>query len=295
MGNLQKTFGLIFLCLVWGSTWVAIKISLEGFPPLLGAAFRFLSASIVLFIYIKWKGISLKVNKREFNIITISAFLVYVGDYGLIYWGEQYLSAGVTSIFFATFAIFTALMSNFIFKSEAFQWRKFLGLVIGLMGIMIVFYDQLEVTSFSLKITLASTAILVAALSAAISMVIIKKHLAEVDTVSLSFHQLWLGTIFLALLGFIFENPARIQMSTRVLTAILYMGIIASAVAFVLYYKLLKQMSAISLSLIIYVIPLTALVGDYLFFGEILPLRSFIGMLVIFSGIWLSGGRKKSI
>jgi drug/metabolite transporter (DMT)-like permease len=246
-----------------------------------------------LYLYLLWKGISLKVSRREFKIITISAFLVYVGDYGLIYWGEQYISAGVTSIFFATFAIFTALLSNFIFKSEAFQGRKFFGLVVGLIGILIVFYDQLEVTQFNLKVTLASTAILVAALSAAISMVIIKKFLSGVDTVSLSFHQLWIGTIFLAVLGFAVENPGDIIVNTRVMVSILYMGIIASAVAFVMYYRLLKKMSAVSLSMIIYVIPLTALVGDYFFFGEILPLRSFIGMLVIFSGIWLSSARKK--
>jgi len=69
------------------------------------------------------------------------------------------------------------------------------------------------------------------------------------------------------------------------------MGVIASAAAFLVYYKLLKQMSAVSLSFTIYIIPLIALLVDYLIYGEVLRMRSLVGMIIIFSGIWLSQGK----
>ncbi|MCP5050835.1 MAG: EamA family transporter, partial [bacterium] len=107
MSNIKKILGLVFLCIAWGTSFVAIKVTLEGFPPLFGAAARFLSAVVMLYIYIKWKRIPLRLTTREFRILLFTAFLIYAGDYGLIYWGEQYLSAGVASIFFAPFTMFT--------------------------------------------------------------------------------------------------------------------------------------------------------------------------------------------
>jgi len=291
MSKLMKGFGLVFLCLVWGGNWVAIKISLEGLPPLISAALRFLLATLVMFLYVKWKGLSLKVTRRESWLLPISAFLIYAVDYGLIFWGEQYLSAGVTSIFFSTFALFTAIFSNFVFKSETFDGYKYAGLLLGMSGILLVFYDQLVITRFSLMVILASIAVVVSAISAAAATVIVKKYLTHMNHVCLSFHQLWIGTFFLVLIAVITENPHKVQLSARVLMALVYMGILASAAAFVVYYKLLKEMSAVSLSFTIYIIPLVALSADYLFYGEVLHLRSVMGMTIIFAGIWLSQGR----
>jgi drug/metabolite transporter (DMT)-like permease len=293
MSPLVKAAGLVFLCLVWGINWVAIKMSLEGLPPFISASFRFVFASLVLFLYVKGKRISLKVDNREFRFLLITAFLTYALDYGLIFWGEQYLSAGVTSIFFSTFTLFTALFSNFVFKSETFDGYKYGGLLLGLGGILLVFYDQLVKTRFDLMVILASVAIVLSAAAAAASTVIVKKHLSRMNTVRLSFHQLWIGAFFLVLITGIAEHShlQRVQLTPRVLLAVVYMAVMASAAAFLVYYKLLQQMSAVSLSFTIYIIPLVALLADYLIYGEVLHLRSFVGMIIIFSGIWLSQGK----
>ncbi len=293
MSPFVKSVGLVFLCLVWGINWVAIKMSLEGLPPFISASFRFLLASLALFLYVKGKRISLKLNQRELRFLLISAFLTYALDYGLIFWGEQYLSAGVTSIFFSTFALFTALFSNFVFKSETFDGYKYSGMLLGLVGILMVFYDQLLKTRFDLMVILASIAIVLSAAAAAAATVIIKKYLSRMNTVRLSCYQLWLGTVFLVLITGIAEHSSlhRVQLTPRVFLAVVYMGVLASAAAFLVYYRLLKQMSAVSLSFTIYIIPLVALLVDYLIYGEILHMRSFVGMIIIFSGIWLSQGR----
>lgn len=284
----MRILGFAILCFIWGFTWLAIKVSLEGLPPYLGAGVRFASALIVLFLYNLRKRISLRISLKEFRLLAVSGFLVYTVDYGLIYWGEQYINAGVAAIFFATFPLFTSLFTNVIFRHEPFRSHKFIGLLVGFVGILVVFYDQLASTHFSRWVLLGSSAVIVGAACGALALVIVKKYLPEMVPLKLTFHQLWIGAVSLLLIGIVFEDMGAVHLNTRIITAVLYLGVAGSAFAFVLWYRLLQQMSAITLSLIIYITPLVALIGDYFVFEEIVPVRSFIGMIVVFFGIGLT-------
>lgn len=278
----------LFLCIVWGTTWVAIKISLIGFPPFLGAGIRFVVASLLLLGFIRLRKINLYLDRRLFLIVFSSAFLMYALDYGFIYWAEQHLTAGVTAIFFATFPLFTGIWSNFLFRNEKFNRLKFLGILVGFVGILIVFSDQLIATQFSQSVILASLAIITGAAGGAMSVVIVKKYLGKVNPIALSFHQMIWGVFFLLLFGFLFEDVSAIQLNWQVVAAVFYLGAIGSAVAFALYYWLLQKLSAITLSLIIYITPIVAVITDYFVLGEVVNLRTLLGMLVIFSGIALT-------
>ncbi len=281
----MKILVFAILCLVWGFTWQAIKVSLEGLPPNISAGVRFTLAFVALFLYTLWRRVPLRISRREFQILTVTALLVYTLDYGLIYWGEQYINAGVAAIFFATFPLFTAIFTNFLFRHEHFRADRFIGLVIGFLGIVLVFYDQLVRTQFSLGVLLGSLAVIIGAASAALSLVIVKKYLPSLSPLTLTFHQLWIGGLSLLCIGMCFEDMSSIHLTPRIVSAVLYLGVAGSALAFVLWYWLLQKTSTITVSLIIYITPLVALIGDYLFFREIIPLRSFIGMVVVFIGI----------
>lgn len=277
-----------FLCMVWGTTWIAIKISLEGLPPFFGASVRFTLALLLLLGYIFWKRVSLRLPKRDFLIIASSAFLMYTLDYGLIYWGEQYLSAGVTAIFFATFPLFTGIWATFLFRSERFSRPKFVGLFLALIGVTIVFLDQLIITHFNQQVIWATAAIIIGAAGGAMSVVLIKKYLPQVNPVALSFHQMLQGVVILYLFSLILEpwNPMNINL--RIGLAVVYLGAIGSALAFALYYWLLQKWSATTLALIIYITPLVALLVDYLTFGEVIHWQGVVGMVIIFSGITIA-------
>ena len=171
--ELTKYSILIFLCLLWGTTWIAIKYTLEGIPPFLGAMARFVVATTCLFVYAKAKRISLGLEAGSFKYILLSSILLYLFDYGLIYWGEQYLYAGVTAVFFATFPLFTGLVATFVYKNETFQLNKFIGLIVAFCGIALIFYDQFIITDFSGLVIWASAAIIFSAFSAALSLVMV--------------------------------------------------------------------------------------------------------------------------
>jgi len=289
----MQILGFFVLCVIWGTTWLAIKISLEGLPPFLGAGIRFCVALTALFFFVRNKRMSRGIRRADFFLLTVSAILLYGFNYGLIYWGEQYINAGVAAIFFATFVLFTCIWTNFLFRSETFRWKTFVGLVIGFCGIVIVFYDQLERTHFSRMVLLASAAVILSAACGAMSLVIVKKYLSKMDPYALTFYQMGIGVFLLLLTGFLLEHPGDIRINVRVGLSVLYLGIVGSAFAFVIYYRLLQEMSAITLSLIIYITPLFALVADYVTFHEQIPFRSFAGMVVIFLGAGLT--QKKTI
>jgi drug/metabolite transporter (DMT)-like permease len=278
----------LFLCILWGTTWIAIKISLEGFPPFTGASIRFAMALCILFPYVRWNKVSLRINKNQIAPLSLSALLMYVFDYGLIYWGEQHLSAGVTAIFFATFALFTALWANFVFRNERFRSNKLVGLLLGFAGIVMVFYDQLIITHFSSGVIAGSTAVVLGAAGGALSVVIVKKYLTGISSTALAFNQMLIGLGFLAAIALLFESRPTAIAPLKIWLAILYLGGVGSALAFGLYYWLLQQMSAITLSLIIYITPVIALIADFLYYGTVIHYRSVIGMVVIFLGIALT-------
>lgn len=278
----------IILCIIWGTTWLAIKFSLEGIPPFLGAALRFAVATFLLFAYAKISKAQLKLNKVDFKNVLVSAILLYPVDYGLIYWSEQHLSAGVTAIFFATFPLFMSIFSNFLFKNESFNRWKFSGVVVGFGGVVLIFYEQLLQTDYQLMAIIAVMAVIVSAAAAAISTLIVKKHLNHIPTVPLTLHQMLWGLITLFVISFLIGETTSITINIKVGGAVLYLGMVGSATAFVLYYWLLKKLSAITLSFIIYITPIVAIIADWIVFGETIALKTFVGMLLIFGGVALS-------
>lgn len=284
----------LLLCLIWGTSWLGIKVSLEGLPPFLASAGRFSVALCTLGFILLFKKIIPRITKRQFGFLAASGFLAYVMDYGLIYWGEQYLSAGVTSIFFATFPIFTAIFSNFLFRSESLSWSRFTGILIGFLGVVIVFCDQLLNTQFDRLIMLASLAVIAGAACAALSTLIVKKYLEPLSPVIVTTHQMLVSVPFLFLIAGLANPHPIVHLTPRVTAAVLYLGIVASALAFILYYYLLRKIGAVTLSLIIYITPVVALVGDVFLFGEIVPLRSAVGMGVIFLGVLITQRRQRA-
>lgn len=275
------------LCLVWGFSWVAIKLTLEGVPPFAGAAARFLVALPVLLLYALWKKIPIRTSRSTWGLIVLTSILTYAVDYGLIYWAEQYLSAGVTAVIFATYPIFTGLFSVWLISHERPGMGAFVGLVIGFCGVFIAFSEEVSAASSRGVVLSATFAVVLAALAAALSTVLVKRGLTGLHPSCLTFWQTAWGALFLVLFAVGAGEGIPETISMRALWGILYLGLIASALAFTLYYWLLQRISAVSSSTMIFVTPLIALVGDYLVFGRPMTLGMLAGASLVFLGIAL--------
>jgi drug/metabolite transporter (DMT)-like permease len=273
------------VAIIWGTTWVAIKLSLQGYPPVTGAMLRFVFAIAVLGLYARVTRLSLALPRHTMVWVAVTAILVYVIDYGLVYWGEQYLNAGVTAILFAVVPLATTLGSAFAFRTERFRYRQLSGIFVGLLGIVTVFLDPLVATGFSVKVTLAAVAIVVAAIAAAFNIVIAKRHLMHVGAVPLTLHQMLWGTLGLGIISAITGEWRNIHYSLGATLAVLYLGLAGSAAAFVMYYSLLRTMRASTLSTISYVTPLVAVFSGWIVLNESVSLRVASGVVAIFVGL----------
>jgi drug/metabolite transporter (DMT)-like permease len=273
------------LCFIWGFSWVAIKISLEGIPPFLGAGLRFLIAVPLLYSYLRLRRISIKVPRRVYSLVAITAILIYGVDYGLVYWSEQYISAGVTAILFATFPFFTGIFSHFVVKSETLGTNIYVGLFLGFLGVLATFYEELFAASPEGRVFWATLAVIISAMAGALATVLTKKHLTSLNTGSLALNQTVLGGILLLLIALIRSEFGEATWSPVSLFGLAYLGAVASALAFTLFYWLLQRMSAVTLASMIYILPIVAVICEWVIYGEVITLNAVIGMVLIFVGI----------
>lgn len=280
----MKYLTFLVVALIWGTTWTAIKLSLEGYPPVIAATLRFVFAVAILGLYARVTRLSLMLPRHTMVWVAATAILVYVVNYGLVYWGEQYLSAGVTAMLFAAVPLATMLGSVFAFRTETFRYRQVVGILFGFLGIVVVFFDPLVATGFGAKSTMAAVAIAVAAVAAALNIVIAKRHLMLVGAVSLTFHQMLWGSLGLGIVSAITGEWRHVHYSPGATLAVLYLGVAGSA-AFVMYYSLLMTMRATTLSTISYVTPLVAAFSGWIVLNESISLRVGCGVVAIFVGL----------
>ena len=106
------------MSLIWGTTWLVIKIGLEGVPPFLGVSIRFLLAGTILLLISVIKNRELSISLELLKISALIGILLFTVSYSAIYWAEQYISSGLASVLFATMPLFVALFAGIFLKNE---------------------------------------------------------------------------------------------------------------------------------------------------------------------------------
>ncbi len=284
--------GFIVLCLVWSSSWIAIKFSLEGFPPFLGAALRFSLSVLLLWIYALWRKIPLGLPSGVRRYVVFTGVVTYSFDYGLVYWGEQYISAGLASVLFATFPLLTAVISIAVFRLESFRPSMLAGLCIGFAGVAVIFRRDLSLSRVEGMAFWGGLALLGAALGAALTTSLVKKRLSHLNPAVLTLHQMVYGSIVLYPMGFLAGEELNGDFSLKSLLALIYLAVAASAFAFTLYYWLLRRVAPTTLSLFVYITPILTLGMDWAVVGET-PSESIVsGAALILAGILIGEAPK---
>jgi drug/metabolite transporter (DMT)-like permease len=266
------------LCVIWGSTWLAIRIGLEGTPPFLAAALRFALACAVLAPLVVWRRSKLPRTRREWGLIVFVGIVLFTVDYGLIYWGENNgVKSGLSAILFATFVLQTAVFAHLLLRSERLSRQKLAGIGLGFGGILLIFRGELSAGSNTL---LPMIAIVVSAACAAICSVATKRWGGGVDILSFTGLNMAVGAAGLAP-----PWPAGIL-------AIVYLALAGSVVTFVTYWWLLKRIEATSMSYIAMVTPIVAVLLGVTVGSEVLDPLALFGAAITISGIYVSVSRQ---
>ncbi len=260
----------------------------EGLAPLWIGAIRQSIGALVFVIVMLIRRPKFKLEKRHIYLIVMYAvFMMGLGHiFSLL--GQQHINAGLASIIFSFFPLAVALFSSILMpKKEPFTLKKLLGLLIGLVGIILLFYSQGMLDNESTQM-IGIVFILGSVLVNSLPNVLIKRDGKDLDPLILNTFGMGLAAILLLASSFVLEGIPSITLTPKLIFSELYLGIICSAMAFFLYFWLLQHISVVKLALSAYLTPLVAVFLGYIFYGELLSLNHYIGMLLIFTGIFIT-------
>lgn len=276
----------LLLCGIWGSTWLFIKLGLEDLPPVTFAGIRFVIACAILVVWIRLRRMPIPTTRADWVLLAISGILAFGLNYGLVFWGEQYISSGLAALLQATLPAFGIVFAHFHLPTERLSWAKIAGVVLGVFGVGVVFSNQLAIAG---KQALAgSVALVLSALFAAYSNVLVKAYGKHLDPAILAAGQMLFGLILLLGIGIPLEgNPLNFRWTAIALISLLYLAIVGSVIAFLLYYWLVLNMDVTNSMLIALVTPVVAVILGMLVLDEEIGWRTLIGGATIMLGISL--------
>jgi drug/metabolite transporter (DMT)-like permease len=272
------------LCLIWGSTWLFIKLGLEDLPPFTFAGIRFVIAAIILLIIIAIRRRPLPRAGRDWVLIAGTGIMAFTINYGLLFWGEQRTSSGLAAILQTIIPVFGLVLAHLHLPEERITWPKLFGVVLGIAGVALIVSNQKETggrAAFQ-----GSLAIVVGAFAAAYSNVLVKSRGGRLDYAVLAAGQMIFGLIPLLFVGIAFEgNPLHLHWTPLALLSLFYLALVGSAIAFLLYYWLVRHMEVTKTMLVALVTPLIAVSLGMIVRGEELTWRIAAGGACIMAGI----------
>ncbi len=274
----------LILCGIWGSTWLFIKLGLADLPPITFAGIRFVIACTILFSLIRIRRIPLPRARADWILLASSGILSFGLNYGLVFWGEQYITSGLAALLQATLPAFGLVFAHLHLPSERLSWTKIGGVVLGVFGVGVVFSNQLVVSG---RQALAGcVALVLSAMFAAYSNVLVKAFGKHLNPAVLSAGQMLFGLILLLGVGLPLEgNPFRFHWTPIAVIAMLYLAIVGSVIAFLLYYWLVLNMDVTKSMLIALVTPVVAVLLGMLVLDEEFGWRTLAGGAMIILGI----------
>jgi drug/metabolite transporter (DMT)-like permease len=276
----------VLLAVIWGSTWMFIKLGLRDLPPVGFAAARFALASVVLFAVVAARGRPLPRAGRDWALVLVTGVLAFSLNYGLLFWGEQHISSGLAALLQATIPAFGLLFAHLHLPGERLTAAKLAGVGLGVAGVGVIFSNQLSAEGG--MALWGSAAVVVGAVCVAYSNVLVKARGGELDPAFLAAGQMTCGLVPLAAYAFAFEgNPLRFNWTPLAVVSLLYLTLVGSVAAFLLYYWLVRHMDVTKTMLIALVTPLFAVLLGLLVLGEQLTWRTLAGGALIMSGIAL--------
>lgn len=279
--NRAQWLGYASLCLIWGSTWLAIRVAVHDIPPLEAAAIRFLAAGGLLIIVALLQKRRWPRDRSQWNAILILSLTIMALPYGLLFWAEQHVASSMTAVLFSAMPLAVSLFTPAMMHRKVPRQAVY-AMVIGFGGLLSLFYTgDLNTSGRSL---LSGVAVLASMALSAWSVVYAKLRLREVDSVVATGLQLLFGSVVLLWGTWALEAHRHAEWTRPALLAMAFLTLFGSAAAFVIYYWLLKRFQPYQLSTISLIVPLIALFEGWLA-GEAIHLMMVVAVIVVLGSV----------
>jgi len=278
------------LCLVWGSTWLAIKIGLDFLPPFLFAGIRFVTATVALLILFRLLRARMPKDRYSWEVMLFLGIFQVSLPYGLVFWGEEYISSGLSALLFATLAFFVVLCAHVLASDEKLTKLKGIGVLISFVGLVAIFWRDIAAASTlgTAYAFFGSLAVVGSSASGGLANVVAKRYASQIDPAANVLVQAVVGALVLLSAAALSERNAALRFTSIAIVAILYLGIVGSALAFVGLYWLLTKSSATNVSLFSFITPIIAVIFGWIILKETLDPNVGLGTVLILVGVYLT-------
>ncbi len=284
------------VCVVWGTTYLGIRIALETIPPLLLTSIRFTIAGILMLGVAKLRGERIPRDLPTLGNLALCGFLmVGVGNLAVV-WAEQWVPSGLAALLVATSPFWMAIIEAFRSGGERTDLRSGIGMLIGFVGVGLLVAPNGSGVPWNLYFVLGALAIQVGAVAWQLGSARGKYNLRHVPLVTSAALQMLSGGLIVGILGIAIGEPARFALTPRTFAALAYLTLFGSVIAYSAYVFALAHMRTTHTSLYAYVNPVVAVFLGWLILDEALTPMSIVAMVVILGGVALvqSAGWKKA-
>lgn len=281
--DLRAAAAFFAIYVLWGTTFLAIRIAVLEMPPLLAAGARFFVAGVLLFAFMRIKGVAGPTPKQWRSLMVIG-LLMFVAEYGLLFWAEKYVPSGVASVLGATLPILTLVIEMLVLRQQRFRWVTAASTLIGFCGVGVLL---LPGGSEHIAL-LPCAAILVGAVAWSLGSVLSRSlDLPQSKPLTAGAAMMLGGAILLALSAGFGEMHPFPHISLRAVLALLYLIVFGSLAAFTAFVWLLGRMPAARVSSHAYVNPVVAVALGYFIAGESITLRTLAGTALVIASVFL--------
>jgi drug/metabolite transporter (DMT)-like permease len=273
-------FAIIYF--VWGSTFLSIRVGVREVPPFLLAGLRFVLAGVILYLWMRLKGVA-HPNRREWAGIILQGTLIFLIDYGCVFWAEQRVPSGIAAVVLATIAIFITLLEITILRTQRLTLRLGVALLVGLGGVAVLMNRSFSFGEAPID-RAGALALLIAAFCWSVATILTRRLTLPASKPMSAAAQMLAGGIQLLVLAALTGEfrGFRVQaVSWTAWLALLYLIIAGSIVGFTAYIWLLHYESPTKVGTYAYVNPVVAVLVGYFAGGESIGSRTIFGTLLI--------------
>ncbi len=276
--------GYLLLILIWGSTWIAIKVSV-GDAPFMMASQRFFIAGLVLILFQIIRGKPIFPNATDRKVILSLGFGNFFLGYGLTYWGMQFVNSNITSILWALLPVMIAFFAHGMLAAERINAASVFSLIGSLLGTYFIF--DLHTEGFDPAAAKGMAMIILSVLAAAYPNVLFKRDGAHIDPVAANAAAMLMGAVLLLMVGLTVDPWQNMQLSPLAIGATIYLAVIGSAVGFSLYFWLMKSVTVVKMSYSTFLIPILASFWGWILLDERLTDSALMGGVIILLSVSL--------
>ncbi len=282
-----RDWGAFFLLsLLWGSSFLWIKIAVQEIGPFTLVAFRLLFAGLSMLVVVAVRRPALPPNRRQWLYLALVGLMNTAIPFVLISWGQQFIDSGVASVLNGTVPLFAMLIGHFVLADERVSWAASIGLLGGFSGVVLLVGGNGGGAESGNRL-LGQLAVLAASVAYGASSVFVRKYLRGVAPTLQAFMTVAVADAAVWIAAFLVESPFQPPVLPLTWFALVWLGLLGSSLAYMLYYHLIQTIGATRTTMVTYVLPVVGVALGVVFLQELLSLQIVAGTGLILAGVYM--------